>query len=181
MVFSCLPYWHFKFFCGLKIPLFSPKGACQRLAPPRGYLIAFSGGQDSTILMVLWMNLNKLAALQAEGFTNACIWCNHLWKINDFYLLRHSFQISFIFHQSFFYSISFSKILSEQKARQYRHNTFLRISNYSNSDFVCTAHTQNDQIETFFINLFRGSGKFGLQSLRNSQVFVKPSALQTFY
>ena len=140
---------------------------------PESDLIAFSGGQDSTNLIILWTNLNSYRR-------NSCVWCNHLWKKEDFYLFRHSFQISFLLCKPFLCTLFFSKILGEQKARKNRYNSFFRIYNYSYFNFLLTGHTQNDQIETFFINLFRGSGKFGLQILRDSQIFLNSQYLQNF-
>nr|YP_009514410.1 hypothetical protein [Caulerpa lentillifera]AXG75891.1 hypothetical protein [Caulerpa lentillifera]QKS32298.1 hypothetical protein [Caulerpa lentillifera]QUV75700.1 tRNA(Ile)-lysidine synthase [Caulerpa lentillifera] len=145
---------------------FSPKVA-------ESDLIAFSGGQDSTNLIILWTNLNY-------SRRNSCVWCNHLWKKEDFYLFRHSFQISFILYKPFLSTIFFSKVFGEQKARKNRYNSFLRICNYSYFDSLLTGHTQNDQIETFFINLFRGSGKFGLHILPSSQIFLNSQCSQNF-
>ena len=156
-------------------------------------LIAFSGGQDSINLVILWKNLlgEDGASYGGWGWEDphslalknkpSIIWCNHIWKIPDFYLFRHSFQISFLFNQRFFYTIFFSKYFSEKKARKWRYFSFLRVARYSGYDSVLTAHTQSDSIETFFINLFRGSGQFGLQTLRNLQIFINYECSQTFY
>ena len=158
-------------------------------------LIAFSGGQDSINLVVLWKNLLDPPLLWASygrlGWDEphllslknkpSIIWCHHIWKTADFYLFRHSFQISFLFNQRFFYTIFFSKYFSEKKARKWRYFSLLRVARYSGSDSVLTAHTQNDSIETFFMNLFRGSGLFGLQNLRNLQIFLNDECSQTFY
>lgn len=158
-------------------------------------LIAFSGGQDSINLVILWKNLlgqplpwaspghwgwgeHPFLSLKNKP---SIIWCHHIWKIPDFYLFRHSFQISFIFNQRFFYTIFFSKYFSEKKARKWRYFSFLRVARYSGYDSILTAHTQNDSIETFFMNLFRGSGPFGLQTLRNLQIFFNDECSQTFY
>lgn len=141
------------------------------------YLISFSGGQDSIILIFLWTNL-FFFCINKKPFL---LWCNHLWKKNDFYLFRHSFKISFFFKQKFFYTIFFFKSFNEQKARKFRYFSFLRIAYYSHTQIVLTAHTQDDNIETFFINLFRGSGKFGLHLLRDSQTFINSEGLQKFY
>ena len=148
------------------------------------YLISFSGGQDSMNLFILWINLflpMNFGAFRTK-FSNqlSIVCCNHLWKATDFYFFRHSFQMSFIFDQRFFYTVFFSKYFSEQKARKFRYFLFLRIANYSGSEFVITAHTRNDNIETFFLNLFRGSGKFGLKILRNFQIFLNYECSQKF-
>lgn len=147
-------------------------------------LISFSGGQDSINLLILWINL--LLPMKVGAFKNkfsnqiSIVCCNHLWKTTDFYFFRHSLQISFIFDQRFFYTVFFSKYFSEQKARKFRYFLFLRIANYSGSELVLTAHTRNDNIETFFLNLFRGSGKFGLKILRNFQIFLNSECSQKF-
>nr|BBN51436.1 conserved hypothetical protein [Halimeda borneensis] len=141
------------------------------------YLIAFSGGQDSLNLLTRSTNYSGI------------LWCNHLWKIEDFYLLRHCFQINFIFYRSryavaeqrFFFTIFFSKSFSEQKARYYRYFLFSRIGIYSQLKVIFTAHTQNDNIETFFINLFRGSGKFGLQTLQDWRILQNYEYSKKFY
>ena len=154
-------------------------------------LIAFSGGQDSINLIILWKILARPEGLRAKCAPRtpmrvsknkpSIIWCNHIWKSTDFYLFRHSFQVSFLFHQRFFYTIFFSKYFSEKKARKFRYFSFQRIARYSGYDSVLTAHTQSDSIETFFIHLFRGSGRFGLQTLRNFQIFLNYECSQTFY
>lgn len=143
-------------------------------------LVAFSGGQDSTNLLILWINLLFLNKKFVKKKISI-IGCNHLWKNSNFYLLRHTLQISFFFNQRFFYTIFFSKGFSEQKAREYRYFALFRIAHYTKSQRILTAHTQNDNIETFFINLFRGSGKLGLQNLRNFQVFLDYNCLKKFY
>ena len=140
-------------------------------------LIAFSGGQDSINLFILWINLfNRIEITN----TISIIWCHHFWKKKDFYLLRHTFQMSFFFNQTFFYTFFFSKNLSEQKARHFRYCSLTRIAYYSKKTQIFTAHTQNDIIETFFINLFRGSGKIGLHALRDSQIFFNINYFQNF-
>ena len=146
------------------------------------YLIAFSGGQDS-------LKLHFSICIPHRSI----LWCNHLWKIEDFYLLRHCFQINFVLfrralreqsraaEQRFLFTIFFSKSFSEQKARYYRYCLFSRIGIYSQVKVIFTAHTQNDNIETFFINLFRGSGKFGLQTLRDWRILQNYEYSKKFY
>lgn len=49
----------------------------------------------------------------------------------------------------------------EDAARRARYDFFEKLSKDENT-FIATAHTQNDNAETFFINLLRGSGGRGL-------------------
>ena len=169
MVSTHFFYWNFQFFRGLiKIPFFNQS---------KNFLIAFSGGQDSLNLLILWMNLHPVSLKRR----NASIWCNHLWKQDDFYLFRYSLQINFILNKPFFYSICFKKIFDEHKARDFRYNSFLRVSNYSLFEYICIAHTLDDLIETFFMNLLRGSGKYGLQISQVFQIFSNYKYFQNFY
>ena len=149
------------------------------LGPLRGLpncLLAFSGGQDSTNLMIFYQIF-----FQSNFQKMSLIWCNSLWKTKDFSLFRHSIQISFLFYHRLYYTFFFFPCFKEEKARFYRYLFFRRMALYSQSNFVLTAHTQNDNIETFFIHLFRGSGKLGLQSLRNSQMFSNSQYLRQFF
>lgn len=143
------------------------------------YLICFSGGQDSITLLVFWMFLINNSSKTTAHFS--ILYCNHLWKKQDFYLFRHSFQLSFFLNLTFFYTIFFSQFFSEKNARKHRYFLFFRIANYSRSNYILTAHTKNDNFETFFLNLFRGSSKFGLQFLRDFQNFLNYECSQKFY
>ena len=139
-------------------------------------LISFSGGQDSINLLIFYLIFFQLPFQKIS-----CVWCHSLWKTKDFSLLRHSVQISFVFHCRLYYTLFFSQYFNENKARQFRYLFFWRIAFYSRSNTVLTAHTKNDAIETFFLNLFRGSGKLGLQSLRKSQPLAPRHCLQQFF
>lgn len=54
----------------------------------------------------------------------------------------------------------------EQAARKARYNAF----STQNRDTVILAHHANDQLETFFLKLFRGSGVKGLRCMQDSTV-----------
>ncbi len=53
----------------------------------------------------------------------------------------------------------------ENTLRQLRYEKILEISKKQNCQLIFTGHTQNDVVETFFINLLRGSGVKGLCSI----------------
>ena len=148
-------------------------------------LISFSGGQDSINFLILlnrFQNLNLVRSpLRNSSQQSGCIWCHHLWKKQDFYRLRYSFQINFVLNQRFFYTIFFSKKFREQTARRYRYYSFWRIAQYVQSFSLLTAHTQTDKIETFLLHFFRGAGIFGLRALRDSQTFLPYECSTKFY
>lgn len=50
-------------------------------------------------------------------------------------------------------------------ARNLRYQWFEQLAEEQNCDYIAVAHHQDDQIETFFINLFRGSGMHGLKGM----------------
>lgn len=66
-----------------------------------------------------------------------------------------------------------NSISIETAARILRYNFFERVSRNFDADFVATAHTANDSVETFFINLFRGSGLTGLCGIPFRRQLIK--------
>lgn len=61
----------------------------------------------------------------------------------------------------------------EQAARINRYKMFERLAGNLKLDFVATAHTADDSVETFFLNLFRGSGLTGLSGIPHKRLLVK--------
>jgi tRNA(Ile)-lysidine synthase len=58
------------------------------------------------------------------------------------------------------------KLTIQVAARDLRYNWFGQLLRSEGFDFVATAHHQGDSVETFFINLARGTGIRGLTSIR---------------
>ena len=54
----------------------------------------------------------------------------------------------------------------EEAARELRYNFFCRLCRQHGYPCVATAHHRDDNIETFFLNLFRGTGIEGLRGIR---------------
>ncbi len=60
-------------------------------------------------------------------------------------------------------------------ARKLRYDFFRKIIEHEQLDFLMTAHHLNDQLETFFINLSRGSGIRGLSGIpENDNNILRP-------
>ena len=63
----------------------------------------------------------------------------------------------------------------QMAARDLRYNWFLSLASEQNFDAIATAHNLNDSVETFFLNLARGTGIRGLTGIpeRNEQI-IRP-------
>ncbi len=138
-------------------------------------ICALSGGADSVCLTdIMWKLKDRL------GITVECAHVNHnlrgeesdgderfvteFCKARGIKLYKTSVDVM---------SLSKGRSL-EETARQARYDFFDSLTKDSNA-VVATAHTQNDNIETFFINLARGSGAKGLcgiPQVRNK--FIRP-------
>jgi len=63
----------------------------------------------------------------------------------------------------------------QNEARKFRHTLFKQWTAISENHKVLLAHHKNDQVETFFLQHFRGSGAFGLSGMRiESHQLIRP-------
>jgi len=62
----------------------------------------------------------------------------------------------------------------QEAARELRYNWFFDLLKEKKADYIVTGHQADDSIETFFINLLRGSGIKGLCGIKNTQQIVRP-------
>ena len=128
-------------------------------------LLAISGGADSMVMLNLFRN---------AGFSFAVAHCNfHLRGeesdgdeqfVSDFCDLHH---IQFLVKH--FDTKEFAEqegISIEMAARDLRYHWFNEMLDQHKFDLLATAHHQDDVIETFLINLSRGSGIKGLSGIQ---------------
>jgi tRNA(Ile)-lysidine synthase len=135
------------------------------LAKDQRILLAVSGGIDSVTLCHL---------MHEAGFKFGIAHCNFKLRgkesEEDEKFVR---QLSLKFKVPFFHHSFETKKYSEEKkisvqmaARELRYDWFEEIRRKNNYHFIAVAHHQDDEIETFFINLIRGTGIAGLHGIK---------------
>ena len=131
-------------------------------------ILAISGGQDSISLLFIFIQLKN-----QWNWKLSIIYCNHLWQKDSFYTMLHLFKLSYLLNVPLYLAVTLQKVLTEQKARNWRSLTFQRITGFYLFSVIVTGHSKSDRIETGFFNLFRGSGTQGVGSLNWTKVKIK--------
>ncbi len=128
-------------------------------------LVGVSGGIDSVVLLDL---------LDKAGFAVAIAHCNFRLRGADSDLdekfvagLARKYDVS-VFKTAFDTSgyARENKISIEMAARELRYQWFETIRATHHFDCIAVAHHRDDQLETFFLNLARGTGLTGLTGMR---------------
>jgi tRNA(Ile)-lysidine synthase len=133
-----------------------------RLPAPEKYWIGFSGGADSTaLLQAMWECREQLPVpIHAVHFHHglqdaADAWqehCNSFCRERDIPFLSEKLEID-----------SGVRSSPEEEARNCRYRAVARI--LGDQEMYLTAHHAEDQAETLFLNLMRGSGIEGLAGI----------------
>ncbi|RDK87004.1 tRNA lysidine(34) synthetase TilS [Marinirhabdus gelatinilytica] len=137
-------------------------------------LIACSGGLDSVVLTQLLFKLKYNIAIAHCNFSLRGKESDEdaLFTEN----LAESLQIPF--HSEIFDTETYAKdhkLSTQMAARQLRYSWFDEVIQNFGYDYILTAHHANDDLETFFLNLTRGTGLRGLTGIpsKNEKV-VRP-------
>ncbi len=137
-----------------------------RLLTPNGHVIVgLSGGVDSVVLLYI---------LHQSGFKCIAAHCN-------FHLRDDESDRDAVFAESFAHSLripyckidfetqkyaSTQGISIEMAARELRYDWFRKLKSESQAEAITTAHHKDDSIETFLLNLTRGTGIHGLTGIK---------------
>ncbi len=125
------------------------------------WIVAYSGGVDSHVLLHALCAIKDKYSLEIKAIhvdhnlsPNSNAWQEHCSKICK------SLNIEY---KSYYVYIKDKRNL-ENTARKKRYK--LLFSSMLKGDILLTAHHLDDQVETFFLRLFRGSGLLGLTSIK---------------
>ncbi|MDC8001237.1 tRNA lysidine(34) synthetase TilS [Aequorivita todarodis] len=137
-------------------------------------LIACSGGLDSTVLTYL---------LKQSNYEIALAHCNFSLRGkesdgDEMFVIGLAKNLQIPVFAETFDTKKFAKehgISTQMAARDLRYNWFAEILNDFKYDYLLTAHQLDDDLETFFINLSRGTGLNGLTGIpKENNKIVRP-------
>ncbi len=152
-------------------------------------LLALSGGVDSMVLaklLLLRLQDYKTTRLQDEPIANsqlAFAHCNFHLRGEDSnrdekFVTEFAKENNIPIYIKHFDTESYAKENSlsiEMAARELRYSWFKELKETHNFNKVALAHHGDDQIETFFINLLRGSGINGLKGMKpQNDFYIRP-------
>ena len=142
--------------------------------PNTKLLVAVSGGMDSMFLLHILMKLD---------YELEIIHCNFCLRgsesdLDEEFVKEYAFNNNIKIHTKSFDTLEFAKeekISTQMAARDLRYLYFEEIRTISNCDHIVIAHNSDDDVETFFINLTRGTGLKGLSGIRKkNKKIVRP-------
>lgn len=134
-------------------------------------LLAVSGGVDSVVLCDLF---------HKAGLQFAIAHCNFNLRAtesedDETFVKKLAAYYQVPFHHIHFDTTAHAeknKLSIQVAARELRYNWFEKIRTEHKYSYISTAHHQDDVIETFFINLIRGTGISGLRSIVPKQQYI---------
>ena len=142
-------------------------------------LLAISGGLDSMVLTHLFQQLDYGFALAHCNFQLRGLESFEDQKFVQNYADESKIQIFITQFDTEAFAKDY-KLSTQVAARELRYNRFYELLNDNNFDYLLTAHHADDNLETFLINLSRGTGIDGLTGIpvENEQV-IRPLLLFT--
>ncbi|MCX7954458.1 MAG: tRNA lysidine(34) synthetase TilS [Bacteroidales bacterium] len=137
-------------------------------------LIGISGGVDSIVLSYVLKKLNYDIILAHCNFKLR----GEESDEDENFVLQFAKNLNIKIHCKAFNTYLYSKekkISIQEAARELRYNYFNYLLIKYKYDYILTAHNYNDNIETFFINLFRSTGIEGLKGIPlKSDKIIRP-------
>ena len=144
----------------------------ERLLSREGlHLVALSGGADSVAL---------LRVLLEMGYGIEAVHCNFHLRGDESnrdeqfvknLCLNHDVPLHLIHFDTVEYA-SLHQVSIEMAARELRYRYFDQLRQDIGAETVCVAHHRDDAVETFLMNLLRGSGIHGLTGIRPRNGYI---------
>ncbi len=138
------------------------------------FLVAISGGLDSIVLTHLLLKTNVAIELAHCNFKLR----NEESETDQRFVEEFAERRQLRLHITSFQTKDIAQangVSTQIAARDLRYDWFYKLVKSQDLAGVLTAHHQDDQIETFFINLNRGSGIAGLTGIpENSNGILRP-------
>lgn len=140
-------------------------------------LLATSGGLDSMVMAHLFQQLNYNFALAHCNFQ-----LRGLESFGDQQFVQQFAEVNSIpLFVTQFDTLAFAndyKLSTQVAARDLRYNWFYELLEKENYDYILTAHHADDNLETFLINLSRGTGLEGLVGIpEQNDKIIRPLLL----
>lgn len=142
--------------------------------PENKILLAVSGGIDSVVMANLFYRSNYdfsvvhcnfgLRGIESDG--------------DELFVKDLAAKYNKVFYSEKFETQSYANdngVSIQMAARELRYNFFRQLAEHYSINFIATAHHKDDEAETFFINLLRGTGISGLTGINaNNQGIIRP-------
>nr|YP_009394491.1 tRNA Ile-lysidine synthetase [Vertebrata thuyoides]ARW63053.1 tRNA Ile-lysidine synthetase [Vertebrata thuyoides] len=140
----------------------------------RSILVSLSGGQDSILLIKILEEINKTHRKQLNI---SYIHIDHQWKSNSSKQIEHMVNYSKITNKNIIIYQIYQTNISEDACRKQRYYILKQHAIKYKYKLIITGHNKTDKIETFFQNIYRGSGIEGITSLNvhnsiNNNIFI---------
>jgi tRNA(Ile)-lysidine synthase len=142
--------------------------------PKERFLLAVSGGIDSVVMAYIF---------KEAGLCFGIAHCNFSLRgkeseADELFVKKLSASLGVECYTTRFDTNKYAethKLSIQEAARELRYDWFEKTRRKHKFKYICTAHHGDDSIETFFINLLRGTGLAGLTGipLRNKRV-IRP-------
>lgn len=177
-MFQSCPLWRLCFFIFMKNKVLTYIQDNQLLLPGESVIAGFSGGADSTALLVILSELKdilkiRLSALhvhhgiRGEAADEDEAFCREFCRERQIeYRVKYVETIPYANEQH---------MSLEEAARDLRYRAFTEVLQETGADKIVLAHHKNDQAETVLFHMIRGSSLKGLSGMRPERGFyVRP-------
>ena len=137
-------------------------------------LLAVSGGLDSMVLVHLFQQLNYEIVVLHCNFQLRGLESFEDQQFIQEYTSQHNILLSFTQFDTEAFAKDY-KLSTQLAARELRYSWFYEQLETQEGDYILTAHHADDNLETFLINLSRGTGLDGLTGIpAQNDIVIRP-------